>query len=127
MKPNARTIRRREARSATSMTTESIQPPITAGAGDLPPEAFRMIIDMTANPFVVIAADGTIRYAGASVEKVIGWLPEELLGRNMADFLPPDQIERAIEAIAEIEEFDRGGAGVPMVFEILRPDGDTTW
>ncbi|MDQ1396203.1 MAG: hypothetical protein QOG64_1462 [Acidimicrobiaceae bacterium] len=97
------------------------------GAGDLPESAFRLIVDVTAHPFTVIGADGTIRYAGGSVERALGWLPDQLAGRNMAEFLPADQLELAIEAIAEIEEIDRGGAGVPMVFGILRPDGETTW
>src|SRR5436305_8189387 len=107
-----------------SHTTETSAP---TGAGDLPDEAFKLIVDVTANPFVVIATDGTIRYAGGSIEKVIGWKPEQLAGRNMAEFLPPDQIDQAIEAIAEINLFDRTGAGVPMVFGVLQPDGQTTW
>jgi diguanylate cyclase (GGDEF)-like protein len=45
----------------------------------------------------------------------------------MVEFLVPDQIERAIAAIAEIDTVDRGGNGVPMEFEVLRPDGTTTW
>ena len=109
------------------MTNEPSAPNVLTGAGDLPADAFRMIVDMTANPFVVIAADGTIRYAGGSVESILGWRPEDLCGRNMADFLPPDQVALAIEAITEIERIDRDGAGVPMVFGVLRPDGGTTW
>jgi len=100
---------------------------VPIGAGELPDAAFRMIVDMTANSFVVIELDGTIRYAGGSVERLVGWRPDQIVGHNMAEFLPPDQIERAIEAIAEIDEVDRAGMGVPMVFELFRPDGTTTW
>src|SRR3954466_3473668 len=107
-----------------SDTTETSVP---AGAGYLPAEAFKMIVDVTAHPFVVIATDGTISYAGGSIENVVGWTPEQLVGRNMAEFLPPGEIDKAIEAISEIDHFDRSGAGVPMVFEVLQPDGGTRW
>src|SRR3954470_9824516 len=107
-----------------SDTTETSVP---SGAGYLPAEAFKMIVDVTAHPFVVIATDGTISYAGGSIEKVVGWTPEQLAGRNIAEFLPPGELNKAIEVIAEIDHFDRSGAGVPMVFEVLQPDGGTRW
>jgi diguanylate cyclase (GGDEF)-like protein/PAS domain S-box-containing protein len=107
-----------------SDTTETTVP---TGAGYLPAEVFKMIVDVTAHPFVVIATDGTISYAGGSIENVVGWTPEQLVGRNMAEFLPPGEIDKAIEAISEIDHFDRSGAGVPMVFEVLQPDGGTRW
>ncbi len=100
---------------------------VPVGAGDLPDEGFRMIVDMTANAFVVIGRDGTVRYAGGSIERLLGWRPDQLAGHNMVEFLPAHQIESAIEAVAEIAEIDRTGQGVPMVFEVLRPDGATTW
>ena len=97
------------------------------GAGDLSPAVFKMIVDLTANPFVVIRPDGYICYAGASVERLLGWKPEQLAGRTIVEFLPPDQVELAIEAVSEIDQIDRGGAGVPMVFQILRADDRVAW
>ena len=91
--------------------------------GDLPDEAFRLIIDHTAHPFVVIALDGTVRFASASVETLLGWSPADLVGKSMAEFIAPDDLELAAEAVAEIDVADRTGAGVPMVFRLLRPDG----
>jgi diguanylate cyclase (GGDEF)-like protein/PAS domain S-box-containing protein len=109
------------------MTTDWPDPLVAIGAGELPDEVFKMIVDATAYPFVVINPDGYIRYAGGSIERVLGWPADQVAGKNMVDFLPPDQVELAIAVIAEIEEFDREGAGVPMVFQLLRPDGATTW
>jgi diguanylate cyclase (GGDEF)-like protein/PAS domain S-box-containing protein len=106
---------------------DDAEPDVPRGAGELPDEAFRMIVDLTANPFVVLDRAGVVRYAGGSIESTLGWRPGELVGRSMADFLPPDQIALALEALAEIEEVDRGGAGVPMVFAVLQPDGTTAW
>ena len=109
-------------------TTIDPPPPLVAvGAGDLPDEAFKMIVDNTAYPFVVINSDGFIRYAGGSIEKVLGWPADQVAGKNMVEFLQPDQVELAIAAIAEIEEVDRQGSGVPMVFQIRRADGELSW
>jgi diguanylate cyclase (GGDEF)-like protein/PAS domain S-box-containing protein len=108
----------------TSQRSTTAIPP---GAGDLPDEAFKLIVDMTAHPFVVIDPDGYVRYASGSIERALGWRPDEVAGHNMVEFLPPDSIEIAIAAVAEIENIDREGAGVPMVVEIYRKDGTTSW
>src|SRR5947207_8548373 len=116
--------------------TTSVEPPpleslhastLGVGAGDLPADVFKMIVDLTAYPFVVVAPDGFIRYAGASVERLLGWAPDQVAGKNIVEFLPPDQVELAIAAIAEIEQVDRQGDGVPMVFQIRRADGEMVW
>jgi diguanylate cyclase (GGDEF)-like protein/PAS domain S-box-containing protein len=86
-----------------------------------------MIVDGSAHPFVVMASDGTIRYAGGSIERALGYPPDQVAGRNMVEFLPEEEIERAIEAIAEIEAIDRTGQGVPMVFQIRKPGGEQAW
>jgi diguanylate cyclase (GGDEF)-like protein/PAS domain S-box-containing protein len=93
----------------------------------IPYELFRLIVARTANPFVVIGVDGEIRYASETVNRILGWENHELVGRNMADLLLPEDLERAAEAIAEIDAFDREGAGVPMVFGVQRGDGTVGW
>jgi diguanylate cyclase (GGDEF)-like protein/PAS domain S-box-containing protein len=98
-----------------------------AGAGSLPAQAFKLIVDRSAHGFAVIATDGTVVYAGGSMDRVTGWQPDELLGRNIAEFLPAEYLGRAIEAIGEIERDDPSGAGVPMVFPLTRPDGTWAW
>jgi diguanylate cyclase (GGDEF)-like protein/PAS domain S-box-containing protein len=109
------------------MTPEVTAPGAAMGAGELPESAFRLIVDGNAHAFSLIGRDGTIRYAAASVEPLLGWKACEVIGRNMAEFLRPDQIELALETVAEIDELDRAGAGVPMVFAVVRGDGRTSW
>src|SRR5204863_350786 len=87
------------------------------GAGDLPADVFKMIVDLTANPFVVIRPDGLVLYAGESVERLLGWKPDQIAGKNIVEFLPPDQVELAIEAVAEIDQIDRGGARFPHLLD----------
>lgn len=96
-------------------------------AAAIPEQLYRLIVDRTAYPFVVIGVDGEIRFASETVGRILGWANDELVGRNMADLLLPEDLERAAEAIAEIEAFDRQGSGVPMVFGVQRGDGTVGW
>src|SRR3954451_20294813 len=96
-------------------------------AGDLREEMIRSIVERTAYPFVVIGVDGTVRFASESVVDVTGWKASDLVAHNMGEFVAPEDIPRALDAVAEIQGIDRDGAGVPMVFALLRPDGSRTW
>lgn len=109
------------------LSAESLAPRVPPGAGELPAEVFRMIVDGAATPFAVISTDGTIRYAGTSMADLQGWRPDELVGHNVAEFLPPGQLELSAEAITEIVTRDQAGSGVPVVFATYRPDGSTMW
>jgi diguanylate cyclase (GGDEF)-like protein/PAS domain S-box-containing protein len=102
-------------------------PLLEVGEGELPEEGFRLIVDNTGHPFVVIDGAGTIRYASGTISTVIGWEAKDLVGRNMLELLPPDQVDAAVEAVGEIRSVDQGGSGIPMVFQLLQPDGEPRW
>lgn len=104
---------------------ELIPSAAAAGGDDLPDGVFRRIVDLTGNPFVIAGPDGTIRYAGASVDTVLGWPPADLVGRNVLDLLPPDQVDVAVAGLAEVSTLNRSADGLPMVFHVLRRDGTT--
>ena len=109
------------------MTVGDTAPIFTRGEGDVPDETFRLIVDGTAAPFVLIDRLGDVRYVSGSIGRVVGWEPAALVGRNIVDFLRDDQIGLAAEAITEIYEGDRTAARVPMVFALRRPEGGSTW
>lgn len=100
------------------------------GAGQpprVPDRLFRALVDATAHPFLVLAPDGTILYAGASITDLLGWHPDELVGANMVDFLPPDEVERAAAAFDQVRQVDHRAQSIPMVFRILTSDGTPMW
>ena len=97
------------------------RPPLVAlGAGDLPDEAFKMIVDMTAYPFVVINPDGYIRYAGGSIERVLGWPADQVAGKNMVELTRrrleerPPAMEPARKTAARDSGIRQTYDGVPM-------------
>ena len=44
---------------------------------------------------MVTGPDGTIRYLSPSVERVLGYTPEEMVGTSTAEYVHPDDVERA--------------------------------
>ncbi len=78
-------------------------------------------------PVMLVGPDGTIRWAGGSSERDFGATPEVVRGRNVLDFLPPDQVESAINSMADLGRADEIGIGVPVPFAIMRADGSLTW
>ncbi len=56
-------------------------------------ENFRMLIENSLDISVIMNADQTIRYVSPSVERTLGYKPEELIGKNALEFLSPNDVE----------------------------------
>src|ERR1035438_2890690 len=78
---------------------------------------------------VVISPDGIIRYSNSQLQKALGLPTEEVVGRNIFDFIYPDDVRRATleysetvlkpgEAIPSVLRF-RDASGVWIPFEII--------
>ena len=67
---------------------------------------FRSLMENALDIITVMEADGTIRYESPSVERVMGYAPGELVGRNAFDFVPAEDAQR-------IAELFRGAQGQP--------------
>jgi PAS domain S-box-containing protein len=64
-------------------------------------EYYRALIEQALDVISVIDADGTIRYESPSVEPVLGYRPDELLGRNCFDLVHPEDVARIRAVFAE--------------------------
>ena len=53
---------------------------------------YRSLIENTLDIVTVLNADGTIRYESPSVQRALGYEPEELIGRNVFDFIHPEDL-----------------------------------
>ena len=63
---------------------------------------FRMLIENASDVTSVISGETTIRYQSPSSERVLGYLPEEMLGRNWLDYVHPDDLPQLDAAIKQI-------------------------
>jgi two-component system sensor histidine kinase/response regulator len=55
-------------------------------------EHFRSLIENGSDMISVVDLDGTIRYESPSVERVLGYKPDEMIGRMVTEFTHPDDV-----------------------------------
>jgi diguanylate cyclase (GGDEF)-like protein/PAS domain S-box-containing protein len=64
-------------------------------------ERFRALVQNSSDVITLLEVDGTILYESPSVERVLGYRPEELLGENAFAHVHPEDLERVVGALAE--------------------------
>ena len=65
-------------------------------------EWFRSLIENSLDAIVVLNGDGTPRYTSPSSERLLGYGPEELNGKNTIENVHPDDMPMATEAFAQL-------------------------
>jgi PAS domain S-box-containing protein len=76
------------------------------------PEQLATLLDCARELLTVLSADGIILHASAGSARVLGWRPDELVGRALADFLHPDdaiEMRDRLRGLAEIAKGTRKG------------------
>ncbi|MGV8059616.1 MAG: PAS domain S-box protein [Smithellaceae bacterium] len=64
-------------------------------------EYFRTLIENSTDIIMIVDAKGTIIFASPSVERFIGYTPDEMIGMNAFDFIMPADIQRAFADFAQ--------------------------
>ncbi len=59
-------------------------------------ERFRSLIERGSDIITIVDAGGVIRYESPSVARVLDYPPEALVGRRVAEFIHPDDLDRVI-------------------------------
>ena len=62
---------------------------------------FRALTQNSSDIVTLLAADGTIRYQSPSIERILGYQPEELVGENIFDYVHPEDLKRVRGRFAE--------------------------
>ena len=72
----------------------------------------------------VLNNDASLRYLSPSVERAVGYAPEELIGENAFDYMHPDDApeQRAVFS-AVISDPERATVGAPRSFRFRHKDG----
>ena len=94
---------------------------------EVPDFLFRLIVDRTAVPFVLIDREGGVHFASESITEMTGWQASELVGRNMLEFIDETQVDAALEGIGEVDGSAQTDAGIPIVFAIRNAWGGWSW
>jgi two-component system cell cycle sensor histidine kinase/response regulator CckA len=82
---------------------------------------FRLLIQDISDIVVVIDAEGIIRFSTPQLEKVLGLRTEDVVGRNIFDFIHPDDERRA--RLEYSETVRKPGEGVPSILRVRDAGG----
>ncbi|MFB0559044.1 MAG: PAS domain S-box protein [Dehalococcoidales bacterium] len=86
-------------------------------------EGFRTLIEHSSDIIQVVDSQGVIRYLSPSVQRILGYRPEELIGRLSIDVVHPDDLQKVAEGFAEALQ----KPGMPVVTECRCRAKDGTW
>ena len=84
---------------------------------------FRTLVQNSSDLIAVVDLDTTIRYQSPSVERALGYRPEELDGKRFVELVHPDDAPRVV-ALAN-ETAARPGSCAPAEWRLQRRDGQT--
>jgi PAS domain S-box-containing protein len=65
-------------------------------------QGFRSLIENSPDAISLIDARGEILYGSASMTKIFGYQPEELLGQNCLDLIHPEDRDHSIRALQDV-------------------------
>jgi diguanylate cyclase (GGDEF)-like protein/PAS domain S-box-containing protein len=89
-----------------------------------------LIVEHSSDVIMLIGLDGIRRYVSPSVERLLGWRPEEmvgsaaLLGSTPADFVHPEDQQALMDARASLQA---GSGDYSVCFRHLCRDGSWRW
>jgi diguanylate cyclase (GGDEF)-like protein/PAS domain S-box-containing protein len=64
-------------------------------------ERFRSLIQNSSDIITLLDVDGTILYESPSIERILGYEPAELVGKNAFDYVHPEDLARVLEVFAQ--------------------------
>jgi len=86
-------------------------------------ENFRALVDNSMDISLITNVDLTVRYVSPSVERAMGYKPDEVIGRNALDFISPDDVSNIMRDYASTSQHP--GQLVSVEVHFLHKDG--TW
>lgn len=85
------------------------------------------VVDLLLDMVCVVDEEGTFVFVSAACQAVLGYAPQELVGRRMIDLVAPEDRERTLEAASRIMA---GGSHLHFENRYIRKDGqlvDIMW
>lgn len=88
---------------------------------------YRLLADNATDVIATYGLDGIFRYLSPAIEGLMGYRPEDMLGRPFSAFMHPDDVDRVRRAFVECARasVDQPSARIP--YRAIRKDGETIW
>ncbi|HXV98874.1 MAG TPA: PAS domain S-box protein, partial [Anaerolineae bacterium] len=87
---------------------------------------FRSLIQNSSDIITLLAADGTIQYVSPPVQRILGFQPEEIIGRSTLDYVHPEDLLRVQDQLSKIVQHP-GIDDTPTEFRVRDAQGEWRW
>jgi anti-anti-sigma factor len=84
--------------------------------------AFRLLADYADEMLSRHSPDGTYRYLSPSTYRLLGWLPEQLVGHDPLAYVHPEDVPTARDVLREVAQHP-----VELLIRVRRADGSWCW
>ncbi len=84
-------------------------------------EHFRRLIENASDLISILDPEGVIRYQSPAVTRMLGYDPDEMIGKNAFDFLPPEEVAFTLERLRYVVKHP--GESVSAEFQFRHQDG----
>ncbi len=84
-------------------------------------EYFRALIENSLEGIAILDADMTIRYESPSSERILGYSPDEMVGRHVLEFIHPEEIRGTVKTLNALTKYP--AQLVPASVRLLHKDG----
>jgi diguanylate cyclase (GGDEF)-like protein/PAS domain S-box-containing protein len=86
-------------------------------------QRFLSLMEGSADLVTILDPQGTVKFQSASIQRMLGWQVEEVLGHNLREFLHPEDAKALTELLGEVER----SSGVPQTVDwrLSKADGET--
>ena len=86
-------------------------------------EKYRNLVERLNDVIYEITDESVIKYVSPSIEQIVGYTHEELIGRNIFEFIHPDDIPQVAEALSDL-----GSSNIPYLeYRYLTKSGSISW
>ena len=86
-------------------------------------ENFRHLVETVNDAIYEITSEGIINYVSPSIEKILGYTPEELIRTNLFNYLVPEDKPMIYEALSTLGQVDY----LNVEFRVFSNDGQSRW
>ena len=86
---------------------------------------FRALIDRSVDGISLSGRDGVIHYSSPAIHRILGWTPEECVGRPFAELIHPDDLERANTTMRDVIGTPASAETVEV--RVRHADGNWRW
>ena len=84
---------------------------------------FRSLVQNASDVVTVLESDGTVRYVSPAIERMLGYVPEERMGRSGFELVHPEDLAHARSRFAEALR----SSGISLTIEVRMRHRDGSW